>query len=164
MENELMMFYLLPASPNSQKHKLKCLSQAIYDSPLWKINRNPEKVLWNLNGRVLGCDLRFDLYFLGWWPQENLVTFPFVHKCSFERLPFLQQLNFCSEPLWGGKRIDVRKVLNSILLRVKKAHFQMKQTQIILPLQPRAITENPFSKSAGSQEPFISHSCAWPGT
>lgn len=46
MENELMMFYLLPASPNSQKHKLKFLSQAIYDPPLRKINRNPEQALW----------------------------------------------------------------------------------------------------------------------
>lgn len=60
--------------------------------------------------------------------------------------------------------MDGRKVLNSILLREKKAHFQMKQIQIILPLQLRAIIENPFSKAAGSQEPFISHPCAWPGT
>jgi len=65
MENELMMFYLLPASPDSQKHKLKCVSQAIYDPPLRKINRNPEQALWNLNGGVLGCDLGLELYFLG---------------------------------------------------------------------------------------------------
>lgn len=59
--------------------------------------------------------------------------------------------------------MDGRKVLNSISFRVKKAHFQMKQIQIILPLQQRVIMENPFSKAAGSQEPFISHSCVWPG-
>jgi len=40
----------------------------------------------------------------------------------------------------------------------------MKQIQIILPLQQRIIIENPFSKAAGSQEPFICHSCRWPGT
>lgn len=39
----------------------------------------------------------------------------------------------------------------------------MKHIQIILPLQQRVIMENPFSKAAGSQEPFISHSCVWPG-
>lgn len=59
--------------------------------------------------------------------------------------------------------MDGRKALNSTSFRVKKAHFQMKQIQIILPLQQRVIMENPFSKAAGSQEPFISHSCEWPG-
>lgn len=59
--------------------------------------------------------------------------------------------------------MDGRKALNSTLFTVKKVHFQMKQIQIILPLQQRVIMENPFSKAAGSQEPFISHSCEWLG-
>lgn len=38
--------------------------------------------------------------------------------------------------------MDGKKVLNSILFRVKKAHFQMQQ----MPLQQKVIIENPFLK------------------
>lgn len=77
-----MMFYLLPASPDSQKCKLKFLSQAIYDPPLRKINRNPEQALWmaKTSGVIWGLIL-FS------WVTAHLVIFPLAQKCYFEKFP-----------------------------------------------------------------------------
>lgn len=46
----------------------------------------------------------FGAWFVFSWVTAHLVIFPLAHKCSFERLPFLQQLNFSSEPLWGESK------------------------------------------------------------
>lgn len=98
------------------------------------------------------------------WATAHMVIFSWPINIPLKGPHFLQQLNFSSEPQLGRGEWTAGGCLEVFCWRVEKAYIQMKQTQIILPLQQRVITENPFPKAAGSQEPFTSHSYMRPGT